>query len=199
MGVVYFNDFESGYSEFITSTDTMSFNNTRVLGPFNSSGFRLELTGLPKHNYIIISMDLYIHDSWDGNESGPGGPDIWMIELDDWIKFRNESSKRRIFKTSFANSVCNTALCRMQSYPEEYPNMNLPRIGAANPSLDGLCSRVGQPQGSNLYFIEKSFPHEGSNLSFNIKDQLVQTNVGDPSCDESWSVDNIKVEVALFE
>ena len=81
--LVYNNDFESGDLEAIDGAQLMTFNNTTVLGNFNNDGFTLNLNNIGPHDFIYISFDLYIHDSWDGNFNNiePDQPDAWFIEL----------------------------------------------------------------------------------------------------------------------
>jgi hypothetical protein len=79
----YNNDFESGDLDAIDGAQLMTFNNTTVLGNYNNDGFELNLSNIGSHDYIYISFDLYIHDSWDGNFNNfdPDQPDAWFIEL----------------------------------------------------------------------------------------------------------------------
>jgi len=79
----YNNDFESGDLDAIDGAQLMTFNNTTVLGNYNNDGFTLNLNNIGPHDYIYISFDLYIHDSWDGNFNNfdPDQPDAWFIEL----------------------------------------------------------------------------------------------------------------------
>ena len=65
--IFYNNDFENGDFDAIDGAQIMTFNNTTVLGNYNNDGFSLNLNNIGPHDYIYISFDLYIHDSWDGN------------------------------------------------------------------------------------------------------------------------------------
>ena len=182
--VVYENDFESGNLMDITSGKIASFNSTKVLGRYNNSGFKLALTGLPAHTLVEISFDLYILDSWDGNKLGVDGPDIWNMKVD---------GKDYIY-TTFSNGNCGGGFCLPQSYPNAYKNSdNNPATGAFNKSLKGACHFSTMVGGASMYKITKRIQHNGSNLTLECLDQLIQTNVIDPLCDESWAVDNIKI------
>ena len=197
--VVYQNDFEALDLNGIKNGIIFPFNGTNVLGNYHGGGFTLNLENLDDHDFVIISMDLYIHDAWDGNSVGVDGPDFWFMEVDDWIRFGIETSKNKIFKTTFSNSVCNTILCRLQSYPDQYPTSNFPRASVDQMNLPGLCHWSNRSDGTSLYQITRSFSHKGSALSMQVYDRLVQSNVPDPACDESWSVDNLIVELAKFD
>jgi len=186
---VYFNDFETNKVEGITNPVVEAYNGSKVLGRYNSSGFDLNLSDLPKHKLVEISFDLYIHDSWDGNKvsGGVDGPDIWKFIVDGNL----------YVNTTFSNSDCNNSgFCPPQSYPADYPNAyNNPKTGALNPNLPGMCNLAGKMGGTSLYRITKVIEHSKSALFMQCRDQLVQPNAADAKCDESWSVDNIRVKV----
>ena len=186
---VYFNDFESGDLKNITGGQIDLFNGTHVLGRYNLGSFNLTIPNLPKHNLVEISFDLYIHDTWDGNTSDNGytGPDIWKFLVDG----------QTYINTTFSNSACPVnQFCPPQSFPANYPNNNFnPKTGAFNTNLPGACYLANDLHGSTLYKITKSISHTSSVLQVQCLDSLVQKNVLDKKCDESWSVDNIKVNV----
>ncbi|MGA9650676.1 hypothetical protein, partial [Pedobacter sp.] len=99
--------------------------------------------------------------------------------------------------TTFSNVFCdNSGFCPPQSYPQDYPNFNNnPKSGAANSNLPGVCNLKGQTGGTTLYKITKIIEHSKASLLLQCRDQLVQTNASDPKCDESWSIDNLRVKV----
>lgn len=186
---VYFNDFESNKLDGLSNATIETYNGSKVLGRYNSSGFDLSLSNLPAHKLIEVSFDLYIHDSWDGNKVSGGidGPDIWKFLVDGGL----------YVNTTFSNEDCNNSgFCPPQSYPADYPNSyNNPKIGATNPNLPGVCNLSGKLSGTTLYKITKIIEHSKSTLLMQCRDQLIQTNTSDPKCDESWSVDNIRIKV----
>lgn len=187
---IYSNDFESSASTGITNATISSFNGGHVLGFFNNSQFTLSVSDLPEHDIVDISFDLYIHDNWDGNiqlQDNIAGPDIWQMKVDN----------KTYITTTFSNNDCTPGyFCPPQSYPSEYPNFNHnPKSGASQTVLPGVCSKAGSPNGSTLYKIQKSISHSEKVLLFQCLDKLIQKDVADPKCDESWSVDNIKIKV----
>ena len=195
----YNNDFESGDLDAIDGAQLITFNNTTVLGNYNNDGFTLSLNDIGAHDLIYITFDLYIHDSWDGNFNGfdPDQADAWFIELVSDFD-TDPSNPSDLWETSFSNSVCNPVYCLRQSYPEDFPFENLPRKGSSR-LLPGLCSLESDENGTSLYTIEKGFEHTGNALLINFYDKLYQPNVADERCDESWSLDNLKVRVITFE
>lgn len=198
--LIYFNDFNSGQLTNIDQGHFIEFNGSQVLGNFNNEGFNLTLENIPSHDYIVISMDLYIHDSWDGNtnEINPPGEDqdMWTLEFDPGIP--RKASEDILFQTTFSNGPCISYWCLTQSYPNIYPFVNDPRTGASR-TFPGLCYLKDDPHGTTLYKFEKWFPHDRGSLVISMYDGLLQSNVPDPKCDESWSVDNLKVEVVSLK
>tara|TARA_Y100000385_G_scaffold265791_1_gene300361 strand:+ start:658 stop:1341 length:684 start_codon:yes stop_codon:yes gene_type:complete len=193
--IIYNNDFESGDFNAIDGAQIMTFNNTTLLGSYNNDGFALNLNNIGPHDYIYISFDLYIHDSWDGNFNNfdPDQADTWFIELISDFD-TGGGTPFNVWKTSFSNSVCSPTYCLRQSYPDVFPFDNLPREGSSR-LLPGLCSLDSELDGTTMYTIEQGFEHTGNALLLRFYDQLYQPNVADQRCDESWSLDNLKVRV----
>jgi len=195
----YNNDFESGDLDAIDGAQLMNFNNTTVLGNYNNDGFTLSLNNIGAHDYIYISFDLYIHDSWDGNFNNldPDQSDAWFIsfrpDIDSYSSF-----PVNVWETSFSNSVCNPIFCLRQSYPNVFPFENSPRAGSSQ-LFPGLCSLASSGVGTTLYTIEKGFEHRDNALLIRFYDELYQPNAIDEKCDESWSLDNLKIRVITLD
>ena len=196
--VVYENDFESNNSKNLSNYHISKFNNSKILGDFNNSGFSLHLNELDKHNKIVISFDLYIHGSWDGNYNGfenDDRPDLWKMELG----VPNSYFNNYIFETTFSNSPCTTSYCLKQSFPNRYPYLNNPNTDAYNTGLDRLCNdKFGGP--TTLYKFEKTLSHSDSSAIFTFYDKLYQPNankngINYAKCDESWSIDNLIIRI----
>jgi hypothetical protein len=187
---VYNNDFESGSLVNITNGIISPFNGSKVLGNYNNGQFELSVKDLPTHDLVDISFDLYIHDSWEGSQNlrdNVSGPDLWLMKVDD---------KTYIYAT-FANFDCIPGnFCPGQSYPANYPTQSYnPKTAAFSTDLPGFCSEINTKNGTTLYKIHKSINHSGATLSLQCLDKLIQKDVTDAKCDESWSVDNIKIKV----
>jgi hypothetical protein len=187
--VVYTNDFESNDLSGISNGVISQYNGSAVLGQYNvnenAGNFSLSLSKLPKHDIITISFDLYIHDSWDGNKTDPNGPDIWQMLVDG----------KTYINTTFSNQECIPGnFCSPQSYPLNYPNSNSNPKGAAyRTDLPGVCATPGA-NGTTEYKITKTFSHTSGTVVLQCIDKLVQKDSSTPMCDESWSVDNIKIK-----
>ncbi|SEA99601.1 hypothetical protein [Pedobacter hartonius] len=187
---VYYNDFESGNLTGIENGTISPFNGSNVLGNYNNGEFKVVVNDLPKHDVVDISFDLYIHDSWEGSQSlqnNVSGPDLWQMKV----------NNKTFVSATFANFDCAPGnFCPGQSYPADYPTQsNNPKSGASNINLPGFCSEALNPNGSTLYKIHKSISHSEKTLLIQCLDKLVQKDVADPKCNESWSVDNIKIKV----
>jgi len=186
--VVYNNDFESGDIKNISNGTIDVFNGTHVLGRYNSDGFALTVSNLPKHDILEVSFDLYIHDTWDGNnvDNGYSGPDLWNFLVDG----------SNYIHTSFSNADCPAGyFCTPQAYPDNYPNNNNnPKAGAFRTNLPGACYWATKPNGTTQYKITKQISHTDKTVVMQCIGDLIQKGTADPKCDESWSVDNITIK-----
>ena len=205
--LIYENNFENGVSSKIDGASISTYNNSKVLGDFNNDGFILFLDNVGEHDYVFLSFDLYIHGSWDGNFNGfksNDQPDKWILEFNpDMDLFKDPSSDR--FVTTFSNSPCWPNYCLRQSFPESYPFENNPKTGMFLTDLDPKCKNnfFGGP--TTLYQLEKGFKSSGNNIVVRFYDELYQPNAIDKDgvpqskCDESWSLDNLKVRVIKYQ
>ncbi|WP_323757934.1 hypothetical protein [Roseivirga sp.] len=195
--LIYFNDFDNGDYAGISGVKISSFDGDFVMGNFNNNGFQLSLDNLPDHEYVRVSFDLYIHDSWDGNTNGtnPLGEDhdAWILEFDPNENLK--SSEKLYFETTFSNGLCIPGFCYSQSYPREFPFPNDSKLEAFSTSLPGLCAWKDSPNGTSLYKFDKVFLHKRNSTTISFYDRLVQPNSDNPLCDESWSLDNLSISV----
>lgn len=184
--IVYFNDFENqkkdsinvyGAAGIVDSLKITKFNNSSVLGRFNSNFVVFEMRNLPTHNVLKIEFDLLIHDDWRGNFVAPGGtlPGFWQVQLDN----------NTIYLTTFSNGVYD------QSFPNNYQSniINNKAFSNAWAVFPGVCSKVDQSNGTSLYKIEYITSHKGPvRLTFN---DIANTSTS--LCQKSWSLDNLKL------
>lgn len=198
---IYSNDFESNELRSINNGHFFDFNGSKVLGNFNNEGFRLTLDNIPKHTHILVSFDLYIHDTWDGNtnELNPPGDDhdSWVMEFDRGKRIK--ANEKVFFETTFSNGECKPERCLDQSYPYSYPFVRDARTGWVPIALPGLCLIKESPFGTSLYHFERSFRYERESLTIDFYDRLLQTNSPNPKCDESWSMDNLIVKAQIID
>ena len=180
---VYFLDFATSHSIPIGNEKWFEFNGDTVLGWYHDEEVVLNLSNLPKHNTVEVTVEVLIHDSWDGNQHEVGGPDFWYMHLDG----------EEIVNTTFSNAPCGSNYCMYQSYPEHYPRHSEPKSGSVDPDLPGRCQYKDIPGWTAKYVITRRVKHKSSSLTLLLGDRLLQPNVSDPGCDESWSISKIEV------
>ncbi len=185
---VYDSNFKSGSTEKLKGAILYKKDGEFFIGRYNNGGFSVNLDNLPPHKAIEITVEPYMHDSWDGNNNygGIDGPDVWTMYADG----------EELVNSSFSNSPCNSMYCLFQSYPARYSGgiiNNPPRTDAMS-LLPGFCY-TGYTYGTSVYKIAKTISHSKSSLNISFRDFLVQTNVSDPLCDESWSVGLLRVKI----
>jgi len=184
--VVYDSNFASGDTSLLKGAKLWKWNNQILVGRYNKGGFELNLSNLPKHTAIEITATPYFHDSWDGstNVGGIDGPDLWQMNVDG----------QNLVYSTFSNSPCNQLYCLQQSYPLFYGFINNPPMTNAVQTLPGVghCSGIDV---TSVYKIVKTITHTSGNLKIFFRDYLVQSNVPDQLCDESWSLSGLTIKV----
>ena len=188
---IYDNNFESEDYTDIEGVFISIFEGNRVMGFFNKRGFNLNLSDLPDHDFIHLTFDLYIHDSWEGNASLEGEAldekDSWVLEID---TARNQTVGDRIYyETTFSNGLCIPSFCYTQSFPDQFPSTNDARKEVAEVT-NGWCSWLDTPNGTSIYKMDLVFQHTDRNAVLSFYDKL-NGNL----CDESWSLDNLSVSL----
>lgn len=188
--IVYDDDFRGGKLDKTSGGILYTVNGQNFLGRYNKGGFAVTIDNLPKHDAIQVEVEPHFHDSWDGNNNigGIDGPDIWSITADG----------KSLLNATFSNSVCNPLYCLFQSYPANFGAINNPPRTEAIRWLPGICEK-GNQDITTVYRIIKTFSHSQSSLVLSFKDQLVQTNVPDQLCDESWSMGSLKVKALKIQ
>ena len=188
---IYDNNFESEDYTDIEGVFISIFDGNRVMGFFNKRGFNLNLSDLPDHDFIHLTFDLYIHDSWEGNASLEGEAldekDSWVLEID---TARNQTVGDRIYyETTFSNGLCIPSFCYTQSFPDQFPSTNDARKEVAEVT-NGRCSWLDTPNGTSIYKMDLVFQHTDRNAVLSFYDKL-----NGSLCDESWSLDNLSVSL----
>lgn len=182
--VVYDNDFTTLDLVGISNARLFIFQGDTLLGFFNNEESVLTINDLPGHNVVKIEVEVLAHDSWDGNiDDGWNGPDFWYMKVDD----------TEVFRTTFSNSPCESTFCIRQSYPDSFLRQHLPKSGAIQTNLPGLCLFGAFPNYTTRYRIVQMAPHTGSSISITFGDELFQFENPNHICDESWSINKIKV------
>jgi gliding motility-associated-like protein len=168
----YFEDFENPVGSEWSDTIRFPFNSTTVSGPYGNHQLQLQLNNLPLHDSVEVSFDLYLHDSWDGISLGIGY-DFFTMKID--------------FDTLIHTTFNNHQNSTYQSYPGNFP--------AVYPSLTGASAilpiRCSAPYTCTaLYDMQFVKGHTSGNVNIGFHGAPDQT-----LCDESWSIDNVRVKL----
>ena len=183
--VVYSNDFSDLDLAGFENARLFVFQSDTVVGYYHNEEVAVNISDIPAHNYLKITIDILIHDSWDGNpDDGLGGPDIWYMGYDG----------TEVFRTTFSNTPCVSTYCLYQSYPNDYFRQNVPRSGAVQTNLPGRCLFSSSPNYTTRYSISKLIEHSNPSVRVYMGDELTANNSPDPLCDESWSIAKVEVE-----
>ena len=130
-------------------------------------------------------------------------PDKWILEYKPNMDLFKDIEFDK-FETTFSNSPCWPNYCLRQSYPETFPYENNPTTGSFKTDLDKKCPNSFFGGKTTMYKIEKVFRSGGNAIILRFFDELYQPNAIDKDgitqqkCDESWSIDNIKVRVIKY-
>ena len=168
---VYFEDFESGSATGEWSHQNVATSPSggrRFLGQLGNDTVTLTLDALPVHSSVVVTFDLYILATWDGNDT-TFGPDYWRL---------SEGGGPTLLETTFTNQGAH------QAYPDWVGEGDWPgRTGAAEIVSLGYGSEP-----DSVYRITRSFPHSAESLALVFEAWHLQ-GIGD----ESWGLDNVKV------
>jgi hypothetical protein len=182
--LVYSNNFSTVNLSGFENGKLFVWRNDTIAGYYHNEEVAVTVKELPTHNYLKVSIELLIHDSWDGTASdGVSGPDFWFMGLD-----QNES-----FRTTFSNTPCVSTFCLYQSFPNGFFRQNRPKTGATDVSLPGLCLFGTTAAYTSRYVVEQLIEHTNPEVRVFMGGELKQTNSPFPICDESWSIASIQV------
>jgi hypothetical protein len=171
----YVNDFEGevGPEWSKTSTDKTPRGNRRFLGQFGNETITLTLQA-PNAGTASLAFDLYLANSWDGNNDGYG-PDRWKLSV---------SGGPILLDTSFSNL---DEYDWNQSYPGAFGQADHPP-GTGAAEYDSLGYSY---YGDSVYHLTFTFQHGGGDVVIAFSAEGLQ-GVGD----ESWGLDNVEVQGA---
>lgn len=182
--IVYSNDFSELDLAGFENGKLFVFGEDTLAGYYHNEEVALNVSDLPSHNLLKVTIEIIVHDSWDGNaDDGVGGPDYWFFGIDN----------QEIFRTTFSNSPCESTYCLYQSYPNTYFRQNVPKSGATQTNLPGLCLFGASNNYSTRYSISKIVEHSNRNARIFMNSDLIAENTSDPVCDESWSISKIEI------
>ena len=179
---VYAEDFEGdgpppGWSD--PTTDTAPATGARFLGQFTNGAVTLSLDGLPAHDEVVVSFDLYALKTLDGNGDPNGGPELGP----DFWSFAVGGST--VLQTTFSG------YCGRQSYPQSYVAEYEGCAGASAVNTLGFEAYDDPDLALDaVYPLSFRVPHTGGTLALTFAGADLQ-----PVEDESWGLDNVRVSV----
>ena len=186
--VVYSNNFSKLDLAGFENGKLFIFQKDTVAGYYHNDEVAVNLDNLPSHNLLKVTIEILVHDSWDGNpDDGISGPDYWFFGVDN----------QEIFRTTFSNSPCESTYCLYQSYPNTYFRQNVPKSGAIQTNMPGLCIFGAFPNYTTRYSISQIIVHSNPTARIFMNSELKQLNSPDPICDESWSLAKVTVEALI--
>ena len=173
---IYFNDFEketgdewSNKTHAITPIDARRF-----LGKFSNDSVSLSLENdMFSNSRISLDFDLYIIDSWDGNNTSYG-PDKFVVSLND---------SQKLLDTTFSNQ-------ELSDYPQVYPNISGIGTYPAGSGAKEIDTLGYAYTGNSVYHISLDFYSSSPLISLDFAGVGLQ-GIGD----ESWGLDNVSISV----
>ncbi|GGF25919.1 hypothetical protein [Echinicola rosea] len=184
--VVYENDFSGEDLGEVRNGRLRSFDGGTVLGNYNNEEIAVQVDNLPSHKMLKVTVDVLLHDSWDGNAGPAGGPDIWYLKVDG----------QALVNATFSNQPCLSTWCLSQSYPDPYGRHHDPKTDALETELPGLCQYADSIGWTTKYRISKIIRHQEGQVTLVCGDKTVQQHLNSSQiCDESWSLSKIKVSL----
>lgn len=197
--------FPDGYyqTNFNSGADPTHWSDTKIttapngtqtfLGDFGNQNLLFNYTDTDPngHVQVMVSFDLYLLRSWDGNNTvRPNGeivgPDIISVNL---LNSADQVVKPLLY-ASFSNYNDEFGTLRFsQSYPLPYGQgaRIIPRTGALR--FNSLGYNFGGPR-DTTYRLIFAFQHSDPNIRISIGDEGLQ-----PLLDESWGIDNFNMRI----
>ncbi|MBS0265733.1 MAG: hypothetical protein JSS02_27630 [Planctomycetes bacterium] len=176
---IYQNDFETsaGPEWDNPGRDTAPAGQV-FLGRGNNDSRTLTLTNLPSHSAVRLTFDLYIIESWDGNNTFPAyvGPDHWKLLV---------VGGPVLMDTTFGGGN--------DSYPEFEPGGGVsPYLASYTAGIFGSLGYIffGTPNSDAVYTLQFLIPHSASTVGFEFSGYGLQN-----LADESWGLDNVRVDL----
>ncbi|HOB98029.1 MAG TPA: PA14 domain-containing protein, partial [Verrucomicrobiota bacterium] len=167
--VIYAADFETnpGPEWSHTGISVTPRGGRHFLGRFGSQTVTLTVSNLPPHANLTATFDVFVIQSWDGNN---GGPDIWEVGV---------AGGPMLLHTTFQN----WGSLRQQAYPNNFPGGSYRgRIGALE------AATLGYSDWDAVYRFSFTFPHASNVLQLSFRGANLEG-----VDDESWELDNLTV------
>ena len=184
---IYQQDFEGtvGSEWSLRPVSVTPVGGRRFLGELGNNTTTLTLDGLPAHDTAMISVDVLVIRSWDGNNNSTG-PDYWSMVV---------PGVPTLLRTTFATYNWQGLT---QSYPENSAASYKPDSFAREINTLGYFFRftssfaaLGYMELDSVYRVQIPFPHSDSQLRIQFSGSHLQA-----LADEAWGIDNVVVSIA---
>ena len=170
---IHQNSFQAASSMW-SNLRLLNYNSQSVAGNYMNDSLQFVINNLPIHDSILVSADLYLFDSWDGNCGGEQGPDYWGMH----------ANGGGLFRTTFSNFPFGSQTCsNVQAYPGSVGSSNAWGTGA---ELRNLPAIMWNAPISTKYTFSRSLNHNSSSLKLSFFGNNLQA-------DESWGIDNVTI------
>lgn len=185
--IVYTNSFERSVGLGWSSSKTSETPNgaRKFLGDFGTENIALTLSELPGHTAVIVTFDLLIIGSWDGNGEYCCGPDIF--------EFGAAGAQNLLHTTFSAHDGTAGGPIQYQTYPGNHPGRSTPPYTSAT-EINSLGYFSFLPWGDlptdAVYSMRFVIPHSTSNVTLNFAGLGLEE-----LANESWGLDNVGVTV----
>jgi len=189
---IYENTFEYTGPDHVATGITASLNKTakstapqgqKFLGEFGKENVSLSLGNIGAHETVTVSFDLYLIRSWDGTSTYSGyGPDSWGFSID------GASKLSATFSNKFSHY--NIPVYQPQSFQSQSSvgGQNDAGTGAVATGALGY-SFQSRSNMDAVYHFTYTLDHSSPTLAL-----LFNGSPNQDKNDESWGIDNIKVE-----
>ncbi len=181
--LVYGADFQNGTASNAwsqTNITTAPSGQRKFLGQFGSTNVSLTLSNLAPHASVLVSFDLLVIGSWDGNNTN-AGPDVFNVDVAGGLKLLN---------ASFNNGPTNS-IDFGQSYPDSFAGVTHPALTGASETNTLGFARVDGGAADSVYKFSQTFTHSADTLTLNFSASGLDTNLNL----ESWGLDNVQVRI----
>lgn len=167
---IYVSNFEeaSDPNWSTNETEISPIGQRHFLGRFSNESVELSLANLPSHSTLTVSFDLFVLDSWDGNDS-IYGPDFFLLSIDG----------DEVVRTTFSNTGSR------QAYPDDVGGDHAGATGAREQSTLGY-----DYYGNSVYRIVRTVPHTKDSVAVTFAASNLQS-LGD----ESWGLGKVLVKL----
>jgi len=189
-GEVYKADFEGKVGPEWSDTDTGAAPrpSRQFLGRFGNQTVSLTLGKLPPHRFLTVKFELFLFDTWDGDEVRANDGTLTLIGPDQWGL--RVAGGPTLIHTTFHNRPGGAGRKVTQAYPTQMNHGAAEaRTGAAEKNTLGRS--FSPSYGNSVYRMSYTFAHSAGSIRLT----FYGLNLEDAQ-NEGWGIDNVSVSTA---